>query len=168
MANMAKLLDKQYEEMDFDELVKAPVEAIAGISAGDAEILKKAFNVATIGDLGTNKYIVAAVAIAALSRGNGWTQPNGHDHMNHDDHISRHIEPDRHHLGPAEARLAESGVHVWAIAGYGPLVDWDAARIAADYGISLDEAEAGLAYYRRHRDAIEARIAANDSSAVQR
>lgn len=67
MANMAKLLDKQYEEMDFDELVDAPVEAISGISAADAEALKKAFNVKTIGDLGTNKYIVAAVAIAALS-----------------------------------------------------------------------------------------------------
>jgi len=67
MANMAKLLDKQYEEMDFDELVNAPVEAISGISAADAEILKKAFNVKTIGDLGTNKYMVAAVAIAALS-----------------------------------------------------------------------------------------------------
>lgn len=67
MANLAKLLDKKYEEMDFDELVNAPVDAIAGISAGDAELLKKAFNVSTIGDLGTNKYIVAAVAIAALA-----------------------------------------------------------------------------------------------------
>jgi hypothetical protein len=67
MANLAKLLDKKYEEMDFDELVNAPVDAISGISAGDAELLKKAFNVSTIGDLGTNKYIVAAVAIAALA-----------------------------------------------------------------------------------------------------
>lgn len=67
MANLAKLLDKQYEEMDFDELAKAPVDALSGISAGDAELLKKAFNVKTIGDLGTNKYIVAAVAIAALA-----------------------------------------------------------------------------------------------------
>jgi hypothetical protein len=67
MANLAKLLDKQYEEMDFDQLVNAPVDAIAGISAGDAELLQKAFNVKTIGDLGTNKYIVAAVAIAALA-----------------------------------------------------------------------------------------------------
>jgi hypothetical protein len=67
MASMEKLLDKQYEQMDFEELVNAPVDAIAGISAGDAELLQKAFNVKTIGDLGTNKYILTAVAIAALA-----------------------------------------------------------------------------------------------------
>ena len=67
MANMAKLLDKQYEEQDFDELVNAPVEALAGVSAADAEALKKAFNVKTIGDLGRNKFVVAAVAIASLA-----------------------------------------------------------------------------------------------------
>ena len=67
MANMAKLLDKQYEEMDFDQLADAPVEALSGVSTGDAEALKKAFNIKTVGDLGRNKYIVAAVAIAALA-----------------------------------------------------------------------------------------------------
>ena len=67
MATMAKLLDKQYEEMDFDELAKAPVEALAGLSKGDAEALKQAFNIKTIGDLGRNKFVVAAVAIAALA-----------------------------------------------------------------------------------------------------
>ena len=67
MANMAKLLDKQYEEMDFDQLADAPVEALSGVSANDAAALKQAFNVKTVGDLGRNKYIVAAVAIAALA-----------------------------------------------------------------------------------------------------
>ncbi len=67
MANLAKLLDKKYEELDFDELADAPVEALAGVSASDAEALKKAFNIKTVGDLGRNKYIVAAVAIAALA-----------------------------------------------------------------------------------------------------
>lgn len=67
LANLAKLLDKQYEELDFDALVDAPVEALAGVSEADAAALKQAFNVKTIGDLGRNKYIVAAVAIAALA-----------------------------------------------------------------------------------------------------
>jgi hypothetical protein len=67
MANLAKLLDKQYEELDFDQLVDAPVEALAGVSAADAAALKPAFNVTTVGDLGRNKYVVAAVAIAALA-----------------------------------------------------------------------------------------------------
>jgi hypothetical protein len=69
MANLEKLLDKQYEQMDFADLANAPVDALAGVSAGDAEALKKAFNVKTIGDLGRNRYIVAAVAIAALAGG---------------------------------------------------------------------------------------------------
>ena len=43
------------------------MEALAGVSAADAEALKQAFNVKTIGDLGRNKYIVAAVAVAALA-----------------------------------------------------------------------------------------------------
>ncbi len=67
MANLANLLDKKYEEMDFDQLADAPVDALSGVSAGDAEALKKAFNIKTVGDLGRNKYIVAAVAIAALA-----------------------------------------------------------------------------------------------------
>jgi hypothetical protein len=69
MANLEKLLDKQYEHLDFADLANAPVDALAGVSAGDAEALKQAFNVTTIGDLGRNKYIVAAVAIAALAGG---------------------------------------------------------------------------------------------------
>ncbi len=67
MANMARLLDKQYEEMDFDQLADAPVEALSSVSANDAAALKQAFNIKTVGDLGRNKYIVAAVAIAALA-----------------------------------------------------------------------------------------------------
>jgi hypothetical protein len=67
MANMAKLLDKQYEEMDFEDLANAPVDALAGVSAADAAALKQAFNIKTIGDLGRNKFIGAAVAIASLA-----------------------------------------------------------------------------------------------------
>ncbi len=67
MADLSKLLDKQYEGMDFAELANAPVDALSGVSAADAAALLKAFNVKTIGDLGRNKFIVAAVAIAALA-----------------------------------------------------------------------------------------------------
>lgn len=67
MADLSKLLDKQYEGMDFAELANAPVDALSGVSAADAAALLQAFKVKTIGDLGRNKYIVAAVAIAALA-----------------------------------------------------------------------------------------------------
>ncbi|GAB3961720.1 hypothetical protein GCM10029978_014640 [Actinoallomurus acanthiterrae] len=66
-ADLDKLLDKQYENTDLKGLLNAPVEAIAGISEGDAEALKKAFNIKTIGDLGHNKYIQAAAAIVRLA-----------------------------------------------------------------------------------------------------
>jgi hypothetical protein len=68
MANVAKYLDKAYENMEFSELVNAPVEALAGVSAADGEALAKSLNIKTIGDLATNKYVLWAQAIATLSK----------------------------------------------------------------------------------------------------
>jgi hypothetical protein len=66
-ANLDKLLDKAYEGKDLQDLVDAPVEALAGVSDADAAALKTAFNVKTIGDLASNKYFKAAAAITALA-----------------------------------------------------------------------------------------------------
>jgi len=66
-ADFDKLLDKAYENKTLAELVNAPVDAIEGVSAGDAELLLKAFNIKTIGDLGRNKYFRAAAAIVDLT-----------------------------------------------------------------------------------------------------
>ena len=68
MANVEKFLDKAYETQEFSELVKAPVDALAGVSAADAEALAKALNIKTIGDLATSKYVLAAQAIYNLSK----------------------------------------------------------------------------------------------------
>jgi hypothetical protein len=68
MANIEKFLDKAYETMEFSELVGAPVDALAGVSAADAEALAKALNIKTIGDLATNKYVLWAQAIHGLSK----------------------------------------------------------------------------------------------------
>ena len=67
MADLNKLLDKDYENTDLDRLIKAPVAAIAGISDADAEALKRAFGITTVGDLGHNKYFRAAEAIVQLA-----------------------------------------------------------------------------------------------------
>lgn len=67
MADLNKLLDKQYENADLEKLIKAPVAAIAGISDADAEALKRAFGIKTVGDLGHNKYFRAAEAIVQLA-----------------------------------------------------------------------------------------------------
>ncbi|MCO5999144.1 hypothetical protein [Actinoallomurus rhizosphaericola] len=66
-ADMNKVLDRGYEDMDMKRLVDAPVEALAGVSENDAEMLKKAFGIKTIGDMGRNKYMQAAYAIVRLS-----------------------------------------------------------------------------------------------------
>ena len=65
--NLDSLLDKEYESKSFAELLKAPVSALAGVSDGDAQHLKDAFNIKTIADLGKNKYFRAAMLISELS-----------------------------------------------------------------------------------------------------
>jgi hypothetical protein len=66
-ADLAKILDKAYEDKTLAELVDAPVAALAGVSEGDAKLLADAFNIRTVGDLGRNKYFRAATAIVDLA-----------------------------------------------------------------------------------------------------
>lgn len=67
MARIDAKLDKAYEGKPFEELAEAPVAALQGVSEGDAEHLRAAFNIVTIRDLGTNKYFQWAQAIAKLA-----------------------------------------------------------------------------------------------------
>ncbi len=67
MANIDKFLDKAYEQKEFSELAEAPVQCIQGVSDGDAVKLQEAFNIKTVRDLATNKYVLWAQAIVALS-----------------------------------------------------------------------------------------------------
>ena len=46
--NLDKILMKEYEAKSLDELVEAPVTALEGVSEGDAEHLKAAFNIKTV------------------------------------------------------------------------------------------------------------------------
>jgi hypothetical protein len=66
-ADLARLLDKAYEDKTLTELVDAPVSALSGVSEGDAKLLAEAFNVKTIGDLGRNKFFRAATALVDLA-----------------------------------------------------------------------------------------------------
>ncbi|GAA3789697.1 hypothetical protein GCM10022226_05610 [Sphaerisporangium flaviroseum] len=66
---MSKLLDKEYEGKSLAELVKAPVSALAGVSEGDAKLLKEAFKINTVGDMGRNKYFRTATALVDLVEG---------------------------------------------------------------------------------------------------
>lgn len=75
--------------------------------------------------------------------------------------IARHIVEDPYRPGAAEVRLAGSGVSVWAIIGYLPAVDGDIERAAHDYDIEPDAVRAAIVWYRRHKSAIDERLAAN-------
>jgi len=65
--NLDKILMKEYESTSPAELVNAPVTALAGVSDGDAEHLKAAFNIKTVGELAKSKQFQAAVLIAGLA-----------------------------------------------------------------------------------------------------
>jgi hypothetical protein len=65
--NINNAVDKAFESKSLKEIADAPVDALEGVSAGDAELLAKAFNIKSIRDLGTNKFFLTAQAIAALA-----------------------------------------------------------------------------------------------------
>jgi hypothetical protein len=67
MGDIAGKVDKAFETVSLSELADAPVDALQGVSAGDAEHLKAAFNIKTIRELGTNKYFLWAQSIANLA-----------------------------------------------------------------------------------------------------
>jgi uncharacterized protein (DUF433 family) len=75
--------------------------------------------------------------------------------------IARYIAPDSLGRGVEEARLARYGVPIWALIGHMRAIDGTSEQVAFDYDIPLDVMKAALAYYKLHRHAIDARIAAN-------
>ena len=63
-----KILDKEFESSEIEELRDKPVSAIAGVSVGDAKLLKEAFGITSIGDLAENKYVrIAQLATIPVS-----------------------------------------------------------------------------------------------------
>ena len=77
--------------------------------------------------------------------------------------IDRYITQDPHRPGLAEARLADYGTHVWALVSYyQQAVNRDLDRVAHDYDVPREAVEAALAYYRKHRRHIDAKILLND------
>ena len=71
--NLAKALDKAYEDKSVNEILDAPVSAISGVSDGDATLLDQAFGIKTVRDLGSNKYFAVAGVLVALAEPRGLT-----------------------------------------------------------------------------------------------
>lgn len=61
-----KGLDKAYESSSLKEILDAPVSALAGVSDKDAALLKEAFGIDTVRELGSNKYFALAGVLVAL------------------------------------------------------------------------------------------------------
>ncbi len=66
--DLSKYLDKAYATKPLDQILAAPVTALAGVTEDDAEALRRAFRIRTVGDLGKNKYFLAAQAMATLAK----------------------------------------------------------------------------------------------------
>ncbi len=64
--DLAKSLDKAYEEKSLKEILDASPAAPAGVTDQDAELLQQAFNIKTVRQLGSNKFFAVAQALAAL------------------------------------------------------------------------------------------------------
>lgn len=63
-----KILDKEFNSAEFEDLRKKPVSTISGVSDSDATLLKNAFGINTIQDLAENKYIKIAQLVTVNSR----------------------------------------------------------------------------------------------------
>jgi uncharacterized protein (DUF433 family) len=92
-------------------------------------------------------------------------QPNRRGDLGEQDLIERHVDldTDRYPSGRADARLRDSGVSVWAIVAFLGVYSKDVDKVAEHFGLSREEVEAALAYYRRNRPYIDGRIALNEA-----
>jgi uncharacterized protein (DUF433 family) len=92
-------------------------------------------------------------------------QPNRHGDLGEQHLIERHVdlETDRYPSGRADARLRDSGVSVWAIVTFLRIYGHDVDKVAEHFELSREEVEAALAYYRRNKPYIDARITLNEA-----
>ena len=102
-----------------------------------------------------------AVAVGRGDEGSGRIGP---DSPADDELIRTYIEQDPNGRGLDGAILKGSGVPVWTLIGYSPVVDDDPARVAHDYDIPSVEMDAALAFNRRHGDLIAARLLLNNAA----
>lgn len=66
--NLDAVLDPEFQNSQLADLVNAPVSALSGVSEDEAEGLRQAFGIETIGDLADNQFVRAAVAIREMAK----------------------------------------------------------------------------------------------------
>jgi uncharacterized protein (DUF433 family) len=91
--------------------------------------------------------------------------PDRRDEVDEQELIERHVDLDfdRYRGGRVDARLLKSGVPIWAIVAYLEVYDGDIDQVADGFDLSREEMDAALAYYRRNKKYIDARILLNQA-----
>lgn len=64
--DLAKALDKAYEDKPLKDILDASPAALAGVTDADAAALAGALGIKTIRQLGSNKFFVLAAGLVAL------------------------------------------------------------------------------------------------------
>lgn len=67
-SDLAKALDKAYEDKPLKEVLDASPSALAGVTDDDAAALKAALNIKTVRDFGSNKFFSLAAALVAIEK----------------------------------------------------------------------------------------------------
>jgi len=69
--NLDKGVDKAYENVSIDDLLKAPPSALAGLTEKHDQILADTFGIKTLADLGALVLAALAGGLVALSKKTG-------------------------------------------------------------------------------------------------
>ena len=64
--NLAKGLDKTYENSSLSDILNAPPSALAGLTAAHDKVLKDALGIDTVRELGSNRFFALAGVLVAL------------------------------------------------------------------------------------------------------
>ena len=64
--NLAKGLDRSYDDKRLAEMLAAPPSALAGLTSEHA-VLKESFGIDTVAELGSTKYFALAGVLVALA-----------------------------------------------------------------------------------------------------
>ncbi|UQX87246.1 hypothetical protein M6D93_13160 [Jatrophihabitans telluris] len=69
--DLAKALDKAWEDKSLSEILDAPPSALAGLTPAHDAILKDNFGIDTVRKLGSNKFFAVAGVLVALEAKQG-------------------------------------------------------------------------------------------------
>jgi hypothetical protein len=75
--------------------------------------------------------------------------------------LAKWIEPNSRKDDPAEALVLPGHISVWAVVRQLEFEDQDIAAVADFYALPVEAVDTAMRYYRKHRVAVDARIARN-------